>query len=48
MGTALGPDEDVEIVEHATLKGQLMRLAWWAAGFLVLCIGVAAAAVAQL
>lgn len=48
MGAALGPDEEVEIVEHATLKGQLVRLAWWAAGFLVLCLGVAAAAVAQL
>ena len=48
MGAALDPDEEVEIVEHETLKGQLVRLAWWAAGFLILCLGVAAAAVAQL
>jgi hypothetical protein len=48
MGTALAPDEDVEIVEDHSLKGGLTRLALWASGFLVLCAGVAAAAVAQL
>ena len=48
MGAALAPDEEVEIVEHTTLKNRLVLLAWWAAGFLVLCVGLAAAAVAQL
>jgi hypothetical protein len=48
MGAALAPGEEVEIVEAETLKGTLTRLALWASGFLVLCAGVAAAAVAQL
>ena len=48
MGAALGPDEDVEIVEHETLNSQLARFAWWAAAFLVLCLVVATVAVAQL
>ena len=48
MGAALAPHEEVEIVEDETLKGGLARLALWASGFLVLCAGVAAAAVAQL
>ena len=48
MGAALAPDEHVEIVEAETLRSSLARLALWASGFLVLCAGVAAAAVAQL
>jgi hypothetical protein len=48
MGTALAPDEEVEIVEDETLKSGLARLAIWASGFLILCAGVAAAAVTQL
>jgi len=48
MGAALGPEEEVEIVEHEALKGHLFHLLLWAAGFLVLCIAVAAAAVMQL
>lgn len=48
MGAALGADEEIEIVEAETLKSSLTRLAFWASGFLVLCAGVAAAAVAQL
>ena len=48
MGAALAPDEEVEIVEDEALKGHLARLALWASGFAVLCVGVAAAAVAQL
>jgi len=48
MGAALAPDEEVEIVEHEALKGQLTRFALWASGFAVLCVGVAAAAVIQL
>ena len=48
MGTALAPDEEVEIVEDETLKSGLARLAIWASGFLILCAGVAAAAVMQL
>jgi hypothetical protein len=48
MGAALAPDEEVEIVEEETLRSGLGRLAIWASGFLILCAGVAAAAVAQL
>lgn len=48
MGTALAANEEIEIVEDETLKSGLTRLALWASGFLVLCAGVAAAAVAQL
>jgi hypothetical protein len=48
MGAALAPDEEVEIVEHEALKSRLLHLLLWAAGFLVLCIAVAAAAVMQL
>jgi hypothetical protein len=48
MGAALAAHEEVEIVEAETLEGSLKRLALWASGFLVLCAGVAAAAVAQL
>jgi hypothetical protein len=48
MGAALAPDEPVEIVEHEALKSRLFHLLLWAAGFLVLCLGVAAAAVTQL
>ncbi len=48
MGAALAPDEPVEIVEDEALKGRLVRAMLWAAGFLVLCLGVAAAAVTQL
>src|SRR5690606_7601765 len=48
MGAALTPDAPVEIVEDEALKGRLFHLMLWGAGFLVLCIGVAAAAVTQL
>ena len=47
MGAALAPEEPVEIVENATLKGHLIKLALWASGFAVLCAGVAVAAVTQ-
>ena len=48
MGAALAPDEPVEIVEHEALRTFLFRVLLWAAGFLVLCLGVAAAVVMQL
>ena len=48
MGAALDPEDEVEIVEDETLKGHLARLALWASGFAVLCIGIAAAAAMQL
>ena len=48
MGAALDPHEPVEIVEDETLKKRLATILVWAFGFLVLCLGVAAAAVAQL
>ncbi len=48
MGAALAPEEPVEIVEDETLKNRLFHILLWAAGFLVLCIAVAAAAVAGL
>jgi hypothetical protein len=46
MGAALVPGEEVEIVEHEALKNLLLRVLRWAAGFLILCIAVAAAAAA--
>jgi hypothetical protein len=48
MGAALDPHEPVEIVEDAALKARFTSVLVWAFGFLVLCLGVAAAAVAQL
>jgi hypothetical protein len=48
MGTALAPDEEVEIVEDATLRSRLVHVLLWAAGFVLLCAAVAAAAVMQL
>jgi hypothetical protein len=48
MGAALGPDEDIEIVEDDVLASGFARVLLWASGFLVLSIGVAAAAVTQL
>ena len=48
MGAALAPEEPVEIVENEALRGHLTRLALWASGFAVLCVGVAVAAMTQL
>jgi hypothetical protein len=48
MGAVLDPDEEVEIVEEETLKSGFARLAIWSSGFLILCAGVAAAAMTQL
>jgi hypothetical protein len=47
MGAALEPGEPVEIVEDEALRSGLARLALWASGFVVLCAGIAAAAVTQ-
>lgn len=48
MGSALDPAEEVEIVEQHALKSRLFHILLWGAGFLILCLGVAAAAVIQL
>ena len=48
MGPALDPAEEVEIVENDALKSRLFHLLLWSAGFLILCLGVAAAAIVQL
>lgn len=48
MAPAIAHGEEIEIVEHETLKNRIFHVALWGAGFLVLCVGVAAAAVAQL
>ena len=48
LGAALAADEEVEIVEDETLRSGLARVALWASGFVVLCVGVGAAALAQL
>ena len=48
MGAALAPDEEVEIVEDEALKSRLVSVLLWCAGFLVLSIAVAVAAVMQL
>ena len=48
MGAALSPYEEVEIVEDKVLASRFARVLMWASGLLVLSLGVAAAAVAQL
>jgi hypothetical protein len=48
MGAALGLHEDVEIVEDEVLASRFSQVLLWASGFLVLTLGVAAAAVTQL
>ena len=48
LGAALGPHEEVEIVEDEVLASRFSQVLLWASGFLVLSLGVAAAAVAQL
>jgi len=48
MGAALAPHEAVEIVENEALKNRLFHVLLWAAGFVLLCIAVAAVAVAGL
>ena len=48
MGAALDPYEEVEIVEDEVLASKFSKLLLWASGLLVLSLGVAAAAVAQL
>lgn len=48
MGLALDRAEEVEIVESDEIKGRLFHLLLWSTGFLILCLGVAAAAVIQL
>ena len=48
MGPLLAPHEEVEIVEDEVLASRFAKVLIWASGFLVLSLGVAAAAVAQL
>ena len=48
MGAALAPHEEVEIVEDEVLASGFAKVLMWASGLLVLSLGVAAAAVAQL
>ena len=48
MGAALAPHEEVEIVEDEALASGFAKVLMWASGLLVLSLGVAAAAVAQL
>lgn len=48
MGTALAAHEEVEIVEDEVLASRFTRVLLWASGFVVLSVGVAAAAVTQL
>lgn len=48
MGAALDQHEDIEIVEDAVVRNRLFHILLWSAGFLILCLGVAAAVVTQL
>ena len=48
MSGVIGPEEPIEIVEDERLKQGLSRILLWTSGFVVLCSGVAAAAVMQL
>lgn len=47
MGAAIGPDEDVEIVEDETLKNRLFHILLWGFGFIILSLGVSAAVLVQ-
>jgi hypothetical protein len=47
MGTAIGPEEDVEIVEDQTLKNRIFHILLWGFGFIILCLGVTAAVLVQ-
>ena len=47
MGTVLGADEEVEIVEEHVLARGFSKVLIWASGLLVLSFGVAVAAVTQ-
>lgn len=44
MGAAIAPEEEVEIVEHETIRSRVLHAALWGAGFIVLCAGATAAA----
>ena len=48
MGTAIDPEEDVEIVEDETLKNRMFHILLWGFGFIILCLGVSAAVLIQL
>jgi hypothetical protein len=48
MAPALAAEEPVEIVEDEALRGRLFHILLWGFGFLILCLGVTAAALAQL
>ena len=48
MGTAIGPEEEVEIVEDETLKNRMFHILLWGFGFIILCLGVSAAVLIQL
>jgi len=48
MGAVLGPAEEVEIVEDHAVRNRLFHILLWSAGFLILCVGVAAAVVTRL
>ena len=48
MGTAIDPEEDVEIVEDETLKNRMFHILLWGFGFIILCLGVSAAVLVQL
>lgn len=43
MGAAIAPEEEVEIVEHETIRGGVLRAALWGAGFIAVCAGATAA-----
>ena len=48
MGSALDPEEDIEIVEEATLGRHLRTALLWALGIIALCAAITAAALTQL
>lgn len=48
MGAAIGPAEEIEIVEDETLKSRLFHILLWGFGFVILCLGVTAAVLVQM
>lgn len=47
MAAAIAPEEEVEIVEEATIKGRVLRAVLWSVGFVAVCAGATAAALLQ-
>lgn len=48
MSSAIGPEEEVQIVEDEDLKNRAFHILMWGVGFLIVCLGVTAAVLVPL